>query len=118
MMLKPVWRWFIDYAVTAGQLPQRTPYDVDFTTPKFEAVDPVKETDGDVAAVRALFMTPQEAIRRRGYDPDQVMADFTIWHKALTAAKIMSDADAGLVGKAGANTVAPAPGTSNSGPNS
>jgi lambda family phage portal protein len=108
MMMRPVWRWFIDHAVAAGELPAGTPSAVEFTTPKFEAVDPVKETDGDIAAVRALLMTPQEAIRRRGYDPDQVLSDSAAWHKALLKEGIVSDADAAQVGKAGANTVAAA----------
>src|SRR5208337_2042744 len=46
MMDRPIWRAFIDRAVLAGKLPEGTPYGVEFTTPKFEAIDPVKETDG------------------------------------------------------------------------
>jgi lambda family phage portal protein len=110
MMMKPIWKNFIDRAVIAGKLPQGTPYSAEFTTPKFEAVDPVKETDGDIAAVRALLMPPQEAIRRRGYDPDVVLADFKAWHDALTKAGLVSDADAGLQARPGAAADAPPPG--------
>ena len=104
MFLGPVWRAFIDFAVLAGKLPQATPYDVEFTTPKFESVDPVKDTAGDIAAVRALLMAPQEAIRRRGYDPSRVLADAKAWHEALEAAAIVSDADAAQTAKPGAAT--------------
>ena len=102
LMMRPVWRAFIDRAVLAGKLPEDTPYDVEFTTPKFEAVDPVKETEGDIAAVRSFLMPPQEAIRRRGFDPDVVLADHIAWHKALMAGGVVSDADAAQVGKASA----------------
>jgi lambda family phage portal protein len=112
MMMRPVWRSFIDRAILAGKLPESTPYTAEFTTPKFEAVDPVKETDGDVAAVRSFLMPPQEAIRRRGYDPDVVLADHKAWHEALTAAGLVSDADPAQVGKVSAPKVSPPPGTS------
>jgi capsid protein len=101
MMMRPIWRSFIDMSIATGHLPADTPYDVEFTTPKFEAVDPAKETEGDIAAVRALMMAPQEAIRRRGYDPDQVLEDHKLWHEALIASGVVSDADAAQVGKAG-----------------
>jgi len=110
MGLKPVWRAFIDRAIVAGKLPPRETYGVEFTTPKFESVDPVKETDGDISAVRAFLMPPQEAIRRRGFDPDVVLADHIAWHKALVAAGVMSDADPTQSAKAGSPTVTPPPG--------
>ena len=111
LMIRPIWRAFIDRAILAGKLPEGTSYAAECTTPKFEAVDPVKETDGDVAAVRSFLMPPQEAIRRRGYDPDVVLADHKAWHEALTAAGLVSDADPAQVGKVSAPKVAPPPGT-------
>lgn len=107
MMMKPVWREFINRAVGAGKLPKRASYPVEFTTPQFESVDPVKETDGDIAAVRALLMPPQEAIRRRGFDPDIVLKDHKEWHDALKKAGLVSDADATQVNKVGAPAVSP-----------
>ncbi len=111
MEARPIWRAFIDRGIAVGLFPENCPYDHEFTAPQFEPVDKVKENEGDIAAVRALLMPPQEAIRRRGYDPEQVMADTKAWHDALLKNKLASDADAGLVGKAGANTVAPPPDT-------
>lgn len=107
LMMRPTWRAFIDRAILAGKLPESTPYTAEFTTPKFEAVDPVKETEGDVAAVRSFLMPPQEAIRRRGYDPDVVLADHKAWHEALTSAGLVSDADPAQVGKVSAAKVSP-----------
>ena len=51
----------------------------------------------DVAAIGAFLMSPQEAIRRRGYDPDRVMADFKSWHDRFAQAGLVSDADPALV---------------------
>jgi lambda family phage portal protein len=101
MMMDPIYRRFIDRAIAAGKLPAGTGYDVEWTTPKFEAVDPVKEVEGDIAAVRGFLMTPQEAIRRRGFDPDVVLEEHRVWHEALEAAGVVSDADATQVSKAG-----------------
>lgn len=102
MFMTPIWRAFIDHAVLVGRLPAKTSYDVEFSTPKFEAVDPLKETEADIAAVRALMLSPQEALKRRGFDPDQIFDDSLAWHQKLVAAKVSSDADPTLSPKAGA----------------
>lgn len=108
MMMKPIWREVMNRAVAVGKLSKRAAgYPVEFTTPQFESVDPVKETDGDIAAVRALLMPPQEAIRRRGFDPDVVLADAKAWHDQLVKAGLVSDADATQVNKVGAPAVSP-----------
>jgi lambda family phage portal protein len=111
MMLSPLWRAFIDHNIAAGRLPAETPYDVEWTTPKFEAVDPLKEVDGDVAAVRSVLMAPQEAIRRRGYDPESVLAETAEWNRRLAAQGVVSDANPAQTGKTGTANVAPPPGT-------
>lgn len=107
---------FLNVAIAAGLLPGNTPADAIWTTPRFEAIDPQKETLADIAAMRALLISPQEAIRRRGYDPDQVLAETKIWHEKLVAAKIVSDADASQVAKPGAPAAqGPAPGEDSAG---
>lgn len=108
MDIHPKRKAAIDIALLSGklQLPDgmdiATAYRTDYTTPRFEAVDPLKETNADVAAVRAFLMSPQEAIKRRGFDPDQLFVAFKQWHDKLKAAGMVSDADAALAPKAGA----------------
>lgn len=112
MFCRPVWKAFIDRGIASGLFPENCPYDHEFTSPQFEPVDKVKENDGDIAAVRALLMPPQEAIRRRGFDPDTVLADTKAWHEKLVKAGLVSDADAAQVGKVSAPAVNPPPGAS------
>jgi len=108
MLLAPMRCAFIDVAVASGKLSlpdgmtPRQAYRADYTTPQFEAVDPLKETEADVAAERALLISPQEAIKRRGYDPDRVIADTKAWHDKLAANGLVSDGDAALSPKASA----------------
>jgi len=102
MWLTPVYRRFIDMGVVASQLPKGTPYAADYTVPMFESVDRLKDTQDDVASIRALLTSPQERIRRRGGDPEKVLAEAIDWHKQLLKAGVVSDADATLVQKPGA----------------
>lgn len=105
MFLTPVWNAFHDFAEVSGKLPANTPRIFELTMPRFESADPKTDTNADVAAIRALLLSPQEAIRRRGGDPDQVLADATAWHKKLEKAGIVSDADAAQSAKPGAGIV-------------
>ncbi|HEY4112870.1 MAG TPA: phage portal protein [Rhizomicrobium sp.] len=104
MWATPVYRAFIDACVVAGELPRGVPYTVDHTVPMFESVDRLKDTQDDVASIRALLTSPQERIRRRGGDPERVLAEAIDWHNALVKGGVVSDADAALVSKPGAAT--------------
>lgn len=105
MWLQPVWNRFFDFGQAAGLIPANCPRGVDWTAPKFESVNPVQDAQADVVQVRALLKSPQEAIRERGYDPDEVLADATQWHKKLEAAGVVSDADAAQTAKPGAGVI-------------
>lgn len=105
MFLTPIWKSFHNFAEVSGQLPPNTPRDVEWTMPKFESVNPVQDTEADVSAIRSLLVSPQEAIRRRGGDPDKILQDNITWHKKLEAAGIVSDADAAQTAKPGAGVV-------------
>lgn len=48
--------------------------DVEWTTPKWDWVDPVKDVAGELLEVAAGLKSWQEAVRRRGMDPDTVLA--------------------------------------------
>ncbi len=72
--LDPVWKKFIDMAVISGFL--NTPdYDVEWSTPKWDYVNPQQEVNADISAVEAGFISRSEVIRRRGYDPEIVDAE-------------------------------------------
>jgi lambda family phage portal protein len=66
-----VWQWFCE----AMNLMNGTPaeIDVDWTTPRREMIDPVKETKALSEMVRNGFMSWQEVVRELGYDPRETL---------------------------------------------
>lgn len=47
---------------------------VEWTTPKWDWVDPVKDVAGELLEIAAGLKPWQESVRRRGYDPEVVLA--------------------------------------------
>jgi len=71
-MLTAIWAWFSDGLLLSNNAPNPTNATTDWTTPKREMIDPVKETEGLISKIRAGLMSWQEAVRSLGYDPDSV----------------------------------------------
>ncbi|TWB15604.1 phage portal protein [Nitrospirillum bahiense] len=78
-MLDQIWAWFLDAAVLAGKLDlpgyaaNPRPYRrVKWIAPRFDWVDPVKDTQADILAVNARFKSRSDVIEERGDDPEQV----------------------------------------------
>lgn len=92
-LCEPVWRRFVQAAQAAGQLPQDAGIIADWTAPRFEAVDPLKDIQADVLAVRAGVMTLKEAIARQGYEPAQVLREIAETNAELDALGIILDSD-------------------------
>lgn len=69
----PVFRWFQDGQRIRGGLAKTL--DVTWTTPRREMIDPLKESTADINMVMAGFISRQEVIRQRGYDPFDVYAE-------------------------------------------
>lgn len=66
-----VWEWFVEAAQLANLIrSDRMPDKAGWTPPKREMIDPTKETDADLKAVRSGFKTLSEVIREQGNDPD------------------------------------------------
>src|SRR5690606_27580213 len=84
-LCRPVWQRFVTTAQAAGTLPAGS-IQAEWTAPRFEAVDPLKDIQADVLAVRAGVMTLKEAIARQGYDPAQVLAEIAATNTELDAA--------------------------------
>lgn len=70
----PVWQWFLQAARVRGVLPAKSKFAISWTPPRREMIDPVKETEGLNAQVRAGFVALQDVIRQLGGDPDEVLA--------------------------------------------
>ncbi len=92
-LCQPVWRRFVLAAQAAGHLPQDLDLVAEWTAPRFEAVDPLKDIQADVLAVRAGVMTLKEAIARQGYEPGQVLREIAQTNAELDVLGLVLDSD-------------------------
>lgn len=65
---------FYEFAALAGELPRRTWRD-DWSTPKWDYVNPVQDVAADAAEIAAGLASPSEKLRQRGYKPELVFAE-------------------------------------------
>ena len=70
----PVWNWFIDACIITGKINVRI--DSDWTAPRIQQLDPVKETNARLTAVQAGFTTLSEIIREDGRDTDEFFTEY------------------------------------------
>ncbi|WP_298959063.1 phage portal protein [uncultured Methylobacterium sp.] len=102
--------WFEDAAVMAGALrPRRGGYRWDYIMPSVDAIDPRKDLEADILAVRAGRMTPQEFIASWGQDWRKVVADFGTFYEVLdkTPGGIVFDIDARKTSQTGVAQLPP-----------
>jgi len=71
-MLNRIWQWFCEAANFTG-LPIDTA--VEWSTPRWDYVNPQQDINAEVEAIKYGLMTPSESLRRRGYKPEQVFAE-------------------------------------------
>ena len=100
-LCRPVWQRFVATAQAIGALPAGT-IEAEWTAPRFEAVDPLKDIQADILAVRGGLMTLKEAIARQGYDPAHVLAEIGTTNAELDALGIVLDTDPRKATKTGA----------------
>lgn len=107
MLCQPTWDWFTEQAWAAGKLPQpRIP--VEWSPPRFEAVDPLKDAMADLLAMRSGTMTLAQAIARQGHNPDAVLAEIAAMNAKLDALELVLDSDPRRVTKTGVVQADPA----------
>lgn len=100
MLCQPTWDWFTQQAWAAGKLPQpRIP--VEWSPPRFEAVDPLKDAMADLLAMRSGTMTLAQAIARQGHNPDAVLAEIAAMNAKLDTLGLIFDSDPRRVTKTG-----------------
>ncbi len=100
MFCAPVWRWFTEAAWAAGLIP--TPdVPVEWSPPKFEAVDPQKDAMANLLAIRSGTMTLAEVIAQQGRNPDAVLAEIAATNAKLDALGLVLDSDPRRVTKTG-----------------
>jgi capsid protein len=94
LLCQRVWDRFISRAILAGFLRERQDgYRVHWVTPAWEPVDPEKDLDADVRAVRAGRMTPQEFIAASGGNWHQSLEQFEDFFKEADKLGLAFDID-------------------------
>lgn len=91
MLCHRVWDWFIDGCIIQGIVRNREA--AQWTAPRREMIDPVKETSGLSLLVRNGFKSAPEVIRSLGYEPDDVLAEMQEWNKKTDDAKLQLDSN-------------------------
>ena len=69
-----LWRWFVDAAVLGGKVNQPE-YGVDWSTPRWDYVNPHQDVRAEADQIKSGLLSPSESLRRRGYKPDLVFAE-------------------------------------------
>jgi lambda family phage portal protein len=94
MFLEPLWQRWIDAAIDAGILPRRAEgYPVDWIMPANEPIDPMKDMQADILAVRSGRMTWPQFVSMWGLDPDAQLDEIGEWFKDIDKRKITLDTD-------------------------
>ena len=92
MYCRPTWRRFIDTLVLIGKLPKPN-YGVQWTAPKFESVDPLKDAMAELKRIRTGTLTLSEAIAQNGYDPEKQLQEIKRMNDLLDELEINLDCD-------------------------
>lgn len=71
----PIWKWWMELEMLKGNIDFEAEISCDWTAPRREMVDPVKETKAMIDQIQAGIKTYPEAIREMGKDPMVHMAD-------------------------------------------
>ncbi|TCA02737.1 phage portal protein [Rhizobium leguminosarum] len=94
MVCRKVDRKFEDLAILADRLPRlEGGYPVDHIMPGIEPIDPLKDLQADILAVRSGRMSPQEFISAWGRDWRKVVKDFDAFFRFADANNVPLDID-------------------------
>lgn len=91
LMLIPVfcdkaWDWFVEAAALAGYVKPGTKIPVNWTAPRREMIDPVKETQALSDQVRNGFVSWWDAVKSLGENPSDILAQLVKDAKAFDEA--------------------------------
>lgn len=102
--LNPTWSWAMDAAAILGQ---PGPATTTWTAPPMPLIDPDKEGLAIMRNVRAGIQTLSDALRERGYIPEDVLQEMADDNKRLDTLGLVLDCDPRYMTQAGqAQTVA------------
>lgn len=111
MLIDRIVREFVGAATLAGLVPTRPDYQVEYSTPKWDYVNPTDEVDADLSEIAGGLASFSEKLRRRGYDPDQVAQELADDIQRFKDLNIWEDLQFLLKGRSPSQASAPAPAT-------
>lgn len=91
MFCGPTMDWLLKVALIGGHL--NSPIRVSWTPPRREMIDPTKEINAMMEAVRNGFKSWPEAVREMGYDPEEILSEIQSTNKKWDSMGIMLDCD-------------------------
>ena len=96
----PAWTWAMQAAQIANLVPAGD-IQAEWTAPPMPMIEPDKEGLAYQRNIRSGIMTLSEAVRERGYDPDQLFAEMAADNAKLDKLKLILDSDARQMTQAG-----------------
>jgi len=100
MFCNPVWRRFVDTLVVIGKIPAKLQsdakvnlYGVQWTAPKWESVDPLKDAKAELQRIRTGTETLFAAIAANGGDPRTQLQQIANVNKLLDSLGVVLDCD-------------------------
>jgi lambda family phage portal protein len=94
MFLDPLAERWADAAMDSGVLPRREEgYPVEWIMPANEPIDPMKDMQADILAVRSGRMTWPQFVGMWGLDPDTQLDEIEAWYADIDKRKIVLDTD-------------------------
>ena len=96
----PTWEWFSLIATVNGVI-RATDAPLKWTAPPMPMIEPDKEGLAYQRNIRTGIMTLSEAIRERGYDPEEMLAEIAEDNATLDRLKIVLDSDPRKMTQAG-----------------
>lgn len=91
--LNRVWQWFFESSVLAGLYRGEFAPHVEFTPPRRVMVDIAREVPAILTMIRTGLITPSEAVREQGFNPDDFWAEYAADLQKLDALGIVLEAD-------------------------
>lgn len=102
MFCRPVWQRFIAMSITMGLLQGEVDaYPCEWIAPAHEAIDPQKDLQADILAVRSGRMTLKQFIAAWGNDPDTHLQEIADTNALLDSLGLILDTDPRRMSSAG-----------------
>lgn len=100
MFCDPAFRHFLQWAQTEHII-DTTGVTVEWICPAWSMIDPEKEINASVTAIRSGLTTTPKVIREMGYDPNQILVEQEEWNKQVDEMNLILDSDPRKQTKAG-----------------